>query len=367
VAARLLGFLRDVMPPPFLVFALPRSRTAWLSRFLTYGPFYAGHDEVRHCRSLEDVRAWLGQPGVGSVETAVGPFWRLLRALQPDARVVVVRRPVDDVVASLMGTGLGCFDPAVVTPAMHRLDRKLEQIERRVPGVLSVAYSDLDDEATCARVFEHCLGLPHDHAWWAAVSAVNIQVNLAHVIRYYNAHAPQLAKLAKLAAHRIIASMQPADTAGELDGVSFHVEPFRSFYADGQALIAEHCVQTEQAPDDHERINLPLFEALDDIGALQVMTARVNGRLWGYLLTIVGPTLEAPDKVQATHTAFYTSPVIRGLGMRLQRAALDALRARGVDEVIMRVGHRGAGPRLGTIYRRLGAEQFGEMYRMELG
>jgi hypothetical protein len=52
--------------------------------------------------------------------------------------------------------------------------------------------------------------------------------------------------------------------------------------------------------------------------------------------------------------------------MKLQRASLAALRERGVDEVVMRAGHRGSGPRLGTIYRRLGAEEFGNLYRLEL-
>ena len=44
--------------------------------------------------------------------------------------------------------------------AMHRLDRKLEQIERRVPGVLSVSYADLATEAGCRAVWQHCLPLP---------------------------------------------------------------------------------------------------------------------------------------------------------------------------------------------------------------
>jgi GNAT superfamily N-acetyltransferase len=347
---------------PFIVFALPRSRTAWLSRFLTYGPYYAGHDEVRHCRSLDDVRAWLGQPCVGSVETAASPFWRLLRALQPDARVVVVRRPVDDVVASLMGTGLGCFDPAVVAPAMHRLDRKLEQIERRVRGVLSVAYADLDDEATCARVFEHCLGLPHDRAWWAAVSAVNIQINLAHCIRYYHAHAPQLKKLAGLAAHRIRADMRPVER--EFDGMTFHVEPFSDFVRDAETLITDHAALVgRKAGLD---FNVPLFEALDQVGALQVMTARSNGRCFGYLVSIVAPSLDGPDIREGHHTMFYTDPAVRGLGVRLLMRANDALRERGVQQIIMRAGVVGSGPTLGAVYRRLGATEFGQLYKLGL-
>jgi len=99
---------------------------------------------------------------------------------------------------------------------------------------------------------------------------------------------------------------------------------------------------------------------------LQTMTARSNGRMFGYLMTVIGPSLDARDRLAGFHTIFFASPLIRGLGMKLQRAALDALRARGVQEVQMRAGHRGSGPRLGTFYRRLGAEEFGQLYRLEL-
>ena len=347
--------------PPFVVFALPRSRTAWLARFLTYGAWQCGHDEIRHCRSLEDVTSWLEQPFTGTVETAVAPFWRLL---PPEVRVVTLRRPVADVVASLRRGGL-TFDEAVMRRAVERIERKLDQIEARVPGVLAISFDDLITETGCARVFEHCLGLPHDHAWWAACDPVNIQINLPHLMRYFSAYAPQMEKLAKVAKHRTLAAMT-RHVSEPPDGVTFQHEPFRQFYRDAKHLFAEHLTQTGQSPDDHARKNIALLEALDDAGMLQTITARSNGRMFGYLQTVIGPTLDAPDVSQAWHSIFFASPDIRGLGMKLQRAALAALRERGVDEVIMRAGHRGSGPRLGTFYRRLGAEDFGQLYRMEL-
>jgi len=346
---------------PFVIFALPRSRSAWLARFLTYGPWQCGHDEIRHCRSLDDVTSWLAQPFTGTVETAAAPFWRLLPG---GVRVVTVRRSVSDVIASLHRTGL-MFDEPTMVRTMERLQRKLDQIERRLPGVLAVQFEDLASETTCEAVFEHCLLLPHDPEWWTTASPVNLQINLHHMARYYAAHRPQLEKLAKTAQHRILSGMMRE--ARELDGVTFQHEPFAQFYRDAQPLFAEHLVQTGQAPDDHTLKNLPLLQTLDDAGMLQTITARMNGRMFGYLMTVVGPTLDAPDVRQGWHTIFFASPDMPGLGMRLQRAALEALRERGVDEVIMRAGHRGSGPRLGTIYRRLGAEDFGQLYRLELG
>jgi GNAT superfamily N-acetyltransferase len=108
------------------------------------------------------------------------------------------------------------------------------------------------------------------------------------------------------------------------------------------------------------------MQQLERAGALQIITARSNGRLFGYLMSVVGPCLEFEDKTVAVHTAFFASPLIQNLGMKLQRAAMETLRERGVSEVHMRAGVRGSGPRLGAFYRRMGAEDFGHLYRLSL-
>ena len=343
---------------PFVVLALPRSRTHWLSAFLSYGGWHCGHDEARHCRSLDDVRAWLSQPMVGSVETAASPFWRLLPKLAPDARVVVVRRPVEDVARSLIATGTIAAEPEALMAPLRRYDRKLQQIERRLPGVLSVSFADLEQEATCAQVFEHCLQIPHDHDRWARLAAVNIQEHLSVPLRYFTAHRPQLDRMARIAGHRILQDMRRHESA--FDGIEFRNEPFREFHRDADALIREHCAAVGRSPE----FNVSLFEALSDIGALQTMTARIQQRVVGYLLSIVGPSLDSPEILHGTHTAFYVSPDMRGLGVRLLMRANDALRERGVHEIIMRAGVVGSGPGLGAVYRRLGAEPFGQLYKL---
>ncbi len=349
--------------PPFAVFSLPRSRSAWVARFLTYGDWLCGHEEIRHCRSLDDAKSWLAQPCAGSAETSGAPFWRLLLKWHPDVRIAIIRRPVGEVVASMMALGLG-FNEAALLQTMARLDHKLNQIAARVPGVLQVDFAALSEEATCARLFEHCLPYKHDPAWWDAVSTVNIQINMALLMRYYRAHEPQLAKLTRIAKQQTIAGFA---CKAEIDGVTFQPEPFEAFYRDAKALFGEHLVQTGQAPDEYMHKNLPVLRMLDTIGALQIMTARSNGRMFGYLMSIVAPSLDSPDKIEATHTTFFASPDIRNLGMKLQRAALEALRERGVDDVFMRAGVRASGPRLGAFYRRLGAAEIGQLYQLDLG
>lgn len=349
---------------PFVVFGMPRCRTYWLSCFLGYRHWHCGHDEVRHWRSLDDIRSWLSQPYTGTVETAAAPFWRLLVQYAPEARIVTVRRPVAEVLDSLRRGGM-LFDPQQMRREMEACQRKLDQIERRLPGVVSITFADLESRDVCARIFEHCLLHQFDAEWWQSVAAQNLQISLPKLHRYYVAHRPQLEKLAKVAKHRIISGMAP-NHPEPMDGFTFQHEPFRQFYRDAQDLFAEHLVQTGQSPDDHARKNVPLLEALDDAGCLQTITARSNGRMFGYLMSVVEQSLDSPTQIMASHTIFFASSAVRGLGMRLQREAAVRLRERGVSTVILRAGHRGSGPRLGTFYRRLGAEEFGQMYRLNL-
>ena len=348
---------------PFFIFGLPRSRTAWMARFLTYGEWNCGHEEIRHLRSMDDVKAWLGQPCTGTAETAGAPWWRLVQCLAPDARIVVVRRPVAAVVASLMNLGL-TFNEASLTVAMQRLDAKLDQIERRVPGVLSVQFDDLATEATCARVFEHCLPYQHDPAWWAAIAPVNIQINMHHLMRYYAAYQPQLLKLAKMAKQQTLAGMVRKSV--DLDGMTIQQESFDTFFHDGATLFAEHLVQVGEAPDAYMGKNIELLRVLDQLGAMQITTARSNGRMFGYLMAIISPSLESADTTSAMHTTFFASSDVRGLGIKLQRASIEALRERGVDELYLRAGPRGSGPKMGALYRRLGAHDDGQLFKLNL-
>lgn len=351
---------------PFIVYALPRSRTAWLARFLTYGDWVCGHDELRHCRTLDDVKSWLAQPSTGTVETTAAPFWRLVQRLAPDIRTIVIRRPVGEVVESLLRAG-AAHDRDSVTRAMAALDRKLEQIERRVSGTLSVSYEDLAREELCAEIFTRCLPYPHNHGWWQAVSAVNIQVSMPALVRYCRAYLPQLQKLAKVAKQKELAALRSRPVALGAASMSFQQESFDTVYRDGKELFANHLVAVGEAPDAYDTKNVPLMRLLEKNGNLVFTTARCNGRLFGYLMAIMGPSLEEDGKISALHTLFYASPDVPGLGLRLQRASIEALSRRGVGEVLLKTFDRGlGGDRIEALYQRLGADRMGHLYRLEL-
>ena len=349
--------------PPFVVFALPRSRTAWLSQFLTYGDWACTHEELRHARTVEDLKAWAALPNLGTVETIAAPYWRTLRSLRPDARVVVVRRPVSEVVASLERFGLGGPEMA---RGLDRLDAKLRQIAARWPKALSVSFADLDDEATCRAIFEHCLPYAHDSARWREMAGMNIQCSLPHLIRYVRANLPQMLRLAKIVTHQARTDLMTARVEPP-EGMIFQTEPFESFVRDARGLIADHLILVGEAPDNLYAKNLGLMQTLSDMGNMQIVTARSNGRMFGYLMTIISPSLESAEITSAIETTFYASPSVPGLGMKLQRFSLQKLKEAGrVDEIVFRAGVRGSGPKMGAIYKRLGAADDGEMYRLNL-
>jgi hypothetical protein len=346
----------------FLVLGLPRSRTAWLSQFLTYGDHICGHEELRHCRSLDDVKSLLSMPHWGSAETSAAPFWRLASRLSPELRVVVIRRPVDDVVNSLASFG---FDSAVMHPAMRKLDAKLTQLAKRFPNVLEIQFNDLNSEETCKAVFKHCLPYSWDRLHWATLAEQNIQCNMMEIVRYVAAFRLQLSKLAAIAKHVELVEMTSRRPI-EPSGITFQTEDCDTWKRDAKRLFESHCVVVGENVDEWESKNWELFKALETVGALQITTARSNGRMFGYLMTIIAPSLVSDKVTSATHTTFYADPAFPGLGMKLQREALARLKDRGVDEVVWEAGKRGSGPRLGAMYRRLGAVEHGETYRLQL-
>ena len=343
----------------FVILSLPRSRTAWLSRFLSYGDWACGHDELRHCRSLDDVKSWFSQENTGTCETAAAPFWRLI---PEGVKVVVIRRPVDDVVQSLARFGV---DPAVSVPLMRRLDAKLGQIEKRVPGVLSVQFAELEREDVCARVFEHCLPYRHDPAWWGKLAPLNLQINMRAMARYGMAYAKQTENVRQAARQKMLSDMH-RNEGFVPDSLTISEEPFESYFPGALDKIREHAVEINEGADYPDQMNFEFMKQHADAGLLQTVIARSNGRVFGYLLTVLQPCFLDKSMRAAHHTSVWASSDARGVSQRMYRVANGLLREKGVSEIIYRAGVRGDGPRLGTLFRRLGAEPFGQLYRQEV-
>lgn len=353
---------------PFLVVALPRSRTHWLSWFLTYGDWTCWHEQFPRMRTLDDIKAWFSQNNTGTSETTAAPYWRIIKEVRPDVRTLIIRRPVNEVVDSLMRVdmqGVCTFDQAKLTAAMEKVGRKLDQIEARCSNVLSVSYADLASESVCARVFSHCLGQSLDHNWWVRMDAQNLQTSLPSLMRYMFANNEAIAKLGEVAKRHSLAGLHRRPPANR-DDIVIQQESCEVWFRDGASLFQEHSVQLGEGPNGYLRKNWKLLHLMDQIGGLQIMTARCNGRMVGYYVVCIAPAIDDASVVSSLHISIFVSKDFQGIGGRLQRASLEALRQRGVGEICFRAGVNADGPRMGAIYKRAGAEPIGQMYRLDL-
>lgn len=351
---------------PFIVLSLPRTRSTWLSKFLTYGDWVCGHDELQHTRTLEDIKNWFNQPNIGTVETLAAPWWRLIPTFAPNAKIVVIKRPVNEVVDSLIKVCPNTFNRDVLTKSMTYLDRKLDQLSKRLPNVLIVNFKDLNNQQTCAEIFEYCLGLPHDWVHWLKYKDQNIQTNLKAIVRYAEAYKDSFEKLGNAATQKILTQFALNRRVVEPTGIVIQSESFDTFLEDGTKLFEQHCTLVGEKSSQWDKKNIPLMRKLYGAGALQVTTARSNGRMFGYLVSLISPSLVSKDVLSGVHTTFYADPSFPGLGLKLQRAANIALKDKNVTEIIMQAGVRGSGDRIGSLYKRLGAEEFGQLYKLEL-
>lgn len=178
------------MTVPFIIYALPRSRTAWLANFLSYKDWECYHESAMFMRSMEDVRAFFSSDNVGCAETAAAQGRHLIRSVTSSIKEVVILRPVDEVINSLLSVdlaGVAVYDPILLRKNMESGDRALRKIAKD-SGVLVVNYDDLNKEKICAQIFEHCLPYKFDKQWWESLRDKNIQVDVKAVFRYYHKH-----------------------------------------------------------------------------------------------------------------------------------------------------------------------------------
>src|ERR1700744_2255694 len=172
---------------PFLIYALPRSRTAWLSMFLTYRDWTCLHEVAIQMRDPVEISRLFRDPRIGSAETAAAPGWQIIEHYCPGLKRVVIRRPIDDVVASVIAADvadIAIYDEIKLRRIMEREARDLTRISA-LSGTLTVDFADLATEDGCAAVFEHCLPYKFDRAWFEQWRYRNIQVDIKAVLRYY--------------------------------------------------------------------------------------------------------------------------------------------------------------------------------------
>lgn len=151
----------------YIVFALPRTRSFWLSKFLSYERLKCEHDDwlgLNH-------RPWFN----GSVETGMIPYWRSIKTIYPDIKMVTLRRPINEVISSLMKLELPVHVNQMIEVTKLCIHHMYE-LENEHPEALKTSYAELGTEDGCAKVFQYCISKPFDHKWWMHMKDQNLQV-----------------------------------------------------------------------------------------------------------------------------------------------------------------------------------------------
>lgn len=336
---------------PFVIWSLGRSRTKWLSAFLSAGPWVCCHDLLLRSPSVASFERVLSIPQTGTAETGMPFAAPLVRRLFPAARFVVVRRPVEEVRASFAAHGPAWEMPAGLLEEQRAL---LDRISL-MPGTLTVDFADLAREDVCRAVWEHCLDLPWDRERWEALAGQNIQIDMG-----------------RRAADCVKGLSRIQAFATEVAAMSAPVEIRDCSWAEAVAggiieLGARHFA--EAGPSYEGEVydpNLALYEQCDQAGALQITGAWAGPHLVGYLFFLISPDFNGPRQ-SAMRGGVYLRPGWRGVvGMRLYRAALDSLRARGVARAHLRAGTRGVAGRQSALIRALGGVPDGDLFTIDL-
>lgn len=349
------------MQRPFVIFALPRSRTAWLANFLSQGGGPVGHDTAIEANSFNDLLDRL-HGMEGTVETGAMLGYRLLRHALPASKVVTVRRPAADVIASLAAQGITGVDAEI-----HARDRLLDEIE--ACGVTRVDFDSLKDPKICGALFESLTGRRFDFHQWTHLDINNVQIDMP-------------GRLANLCSRAETIQALKSDVQAlteQLDGpcppqfVRISREPFLDFWADAAPLAETHYQEVNAGSRLHHPFlfDTELVAKLETLGSFRVYAARVNGVLAAYCTWSISPDVESRGVTLADQGGWYVSPNPTfkrlHLGRRVLEHSIADLKISGVHSLQFHHQLNGRGSKAGSLLKRLGAEPLQHRYAMWIG
>jgi GNAT superfamily N-acetyltransferase len=145
---------------------------------------------------------------------------------------------------------------------------------------------------------------------------------------------------------------QSPPTTPALGRVRLNVEPLKAIIEELRPLLernwAEAAIEKEASPLD---VDWGKYFAMEAAGILGIATLRVNGKLGGYVVCFVGPTMQNASTIWGQIDTIWLHPKLRRgrLGDRLLQFAEDKLKAAGAK--IIRID---TAPRVGNWLVRKG-------------
>lgn len=173
----------------YLITGMPRTRTAWLSNLLTYGPSFCVHELVT-VQGIDGAAEYLDRllfKHKGASDSGAGWVWRKLLEKFPKIKVLRVTRPCKEAAASHHRYFTANPLPGIETPSLSMtellcltLNDQLDHMAKVLPAgqYREVDFTDLHNEPTCAWIWEWLVpSEPFNRERWALLNKMRINLD----------------------------------------------------------------------------------------------------------------------------------------------------------------------------------------------
>ena len=145
----------------YFVIGLPRSRTAWLSVFLSQSGVYCHHEGLNGCKSLSEYKKKIGNDGDSSTSLMMFDINKMF----PDAPIVVIEKNDIELQRSIKW----CKDTYGIDDPAHMF--RLNELLTRIDG-LRIKQSEIDQRLP--EIWDHLIGTKWKDEY-AIIKEFNIQ------------------------------------------------------------------------------------------------------------------------------------------------------------------------------------------------
>lgn len=161
------------MTSPVIIVGMPRTRTAWLSAFLSTPHRMFCHEPSVYWNGLGDLRRFLSHPTSAACDSGLTLFWQDILALRPDVTLIVIHRPEQAVFASLIDAGI---------PLPRDIIRRLRVLsdataEASMRAKFSADFDELRNPFSLRNLYRTAIGKECPDGWLRHWKDLNVQAN----------------------------------------------------------------------------------------------------------------------------------------------------------------------------------------------
>ena len=149
--------------------------------------------------------------------------------------------------------------------------------------------------------------------------------------------------------------------------ITYTLEPWDTYYRDCQALWPEHWCEIAVDKDRMPmRPDVANYQALEAAGKLQIVVARDDGRMVGYVLSVIRPHLHYADVLCGFEDAYFLSKTHRRgmVGVKLLREAVRHMQAVGAQKAFFMTK---VALDMGSLFERMGFTRTDVVYSKWIG